>query len=163
MSKYKQYYKTYDGLNDLIMYSDGNYLTKLTFVEDDIDVPIKDLPIFDKCKEWLDMYFSGGDPGLNVPYKIDYKSSFQKEVLDICCDIKYGQTLSYGDIAKMVASKRGIKKMSAQAVGGALNSNPICIIIPCHRVIGSDGKMVGYGGGINNKIMLLRLEKYGKM
>lgn len=163
MNKYKQYYKTYDGLNDLIMYSDGNYLTKLTFVEGDIDAPIKDLAIFDKCKEWLDMYFSGGDPVLNVPYKIDYKSPFQKEVLDICCDIKYGQTLSYGDIAKRIANERGIKKMSAQAVGGALNSNPICIIIPCHRVIGSDGKMVGYGGGVNNKVMLLRLEKYGKM
>ena len=145
------------------MYSDGTYLIKLTFVQDDLDVPIKDLPIFDKTKRWLDIYFSGVNTDFEIEYKIDYKSSFQKEVLDILDDVKYGETVSYGDIAKMIATKRGIKKMSAQAVGTVLGSNPLCIIIPCHRVIGSNGKIGGYSGGINNKIMLLRLEKYGKM
>ena len=163
MNLYKQVYKTNDNLDDLIMYSDGTYLIKLTFVQDDLDVPIKDLPIFDKTKRWLDIYFSGVNTDFEIEYKIDYKSSFQKEVLDILDDVKYGETVSYGDIAKMIATKRGIKKMSAQAVGTVLGSNPLCIIIPCHRVIGSNGKIGGYSGGINNKIMLLKLEKYGKM
>ena len=163
MSLYIQVYKTNEALDDLIMYSDGTYLIKLTFVQDDLDVPNVDLPIFDKTKRWLDIYFSGVNPDSDIEYKIDYKSSFQKEVFDILGDVKYGETISYGDIAKMIASKIGIKKMSAQAVGNTLGLNPLCIIIPCHRVIGSNGKLVGYSGGINNKIALLRLEKYGKM
>ena len=163
MSLYKQVYKTIEALDDLIMYSDGTYLIKLTFVQDDLDVPNVDLPIFDKTKRWLDIYFSGVNPDSDIEYKIDYKSSFQKEVFDILGDVKYGETISYGDIAKMIASKRGIKKMSAQAVGNTLGLNPLCIIVPCHRVIGSNGKLVGYSDGVNNKIALLRLEKYGKM
>ena len=163
MSLYKQVYKINEALDDLIMYSDGTFLIKLTFVQDDLDVPIVNLPIFDKTKRWLDIYFSGVNPDFDIEYKIDYKSSFQKEVFDILGDVKYGETISYGDIAKMIASKRGIKKMSAQAVGNTLGLNPLCIIVPCHRVIGSNGKLVGYSGGVNNKIALLRLEKYGKM
>ena len=163
MNLYKQVYKTHDDFDDLIMYSDGKYLTKLSFIEDDLDVSVKDLDIFDKTKRWLDIYFSGVNPDFIVEYKIDYKSSFQKEVLDILGDVKYGETISYGDIAKIIANKRGIKKMSAQAVGAVLGSNPLCIIIPCHRVIGSNNKIGGYSGGVNNKIALLKLEKYGKM
>ncbi len=160
---YKYVYKTNGKLDNLFMYSDGEYLTKLTFNDEDDDAMVKDLPIFSKTRRWLDMYFSGINPEFDVEYKIDYKSSFQKEVIDILCKIKYGETMSYGDIAKMIAKNRGIKKMSAQAIGNAIGSNPICIIVPCHRVIGSDGKMVGYGGGINNKIELLRIEGYGKV
>ena len=163
MNLYKQVYKTHDGFDDLIMYSDGKYLTKLSFIEDGLDVSVEDLDIFDKTKRWLDIYFSGVNPDFIVEYKIDYKSSFQKEVLDILGDVKYGETISYGDIAKIIANKRGIKKMSAQAVGNTLGSNPLCIIIPCHRVIGSNNKIGGYSGGVNNKIALLKLEKYGKM
>ncbi len=163
MNLYKQVYKTHDGFDDLIMYSDGKYLTKLSFIEDDLDVSVEDLDIFDKTKRWLDIYFSGAKPDFIVEYKIDYKSSFQKEVLDILGDVKYGETISYGDIAKIIANKRGIKKMSAQAVGTVLGSNPLCIIIPCHRVIGSNNKIGGYSSGVNNKIALLKLEKYGKM
>ena len=163
MNLYKQVYKTHDGFDDLIMYSDGKYLTRLSFIEDGLDVSVKDLDIFDKTKRWLDIYFSGANPDFIVEYKIDYKSSFQKEVLDILGDVKYGETISYGDIAKIIANKRGIKKMSAQAVGAVLGSNPLCIIIPCHRVIGSNNKIGGYSGGVNNKIALLKLEKYGKM
>lgn len=73
--------------------------------------------------------------------------------------IPYGKTISYGDIANEIAKDMGLRKMSSQAVGGAVGWNPICIIIPCHRVIGSDGKLVGYGGGLNNKISLLKHEK----
>ena len=157
--KYKQFYKTSDNFDSLVMYSDGMFLTRLTFIDESDNVPTKDLPIFDKTKKWLDIYFDGKKPDFNIEYKIDYKSSFQKEVLDILCDIKYGQTLTYGKIASIIASRRNIKKMSAQAVGYAVGSNPICIIIPCHRVIGKDGSIVGYHDGIKNKIELLKLEE----
>ena len=157
--KYKQFYKTSDNFDNLVMYSDGMFLTRLTFIDESDNVPTKDLPIFDKTKKWLDIYFDGKKPDFNIEYKIDYKSSFQKEVLDILCDIEYGQTLTYGEIASIIASKRNIKKMSVQAVGGAVGSNPICIIIPCHRVVGKDGSIVGYHGGIKNKLELLSLEK----
>ena len=150
--KYKQFYKTNDNFSNLVMYSDGMFLTRLTFIDEDDDVPVKNLPIFDKTRKWLDIYFEGKEPDFNIEYKIDYKSSFQKEVIDILCDIKYGETITYGEIASMIASRRGIKKMSAQAVGGAVGFNPICIIVPCHRVIGKDGSMIGYGGGVKNKI-----------
>lgn len=73
--------------------------------------------------------------------------------------IPYGETITYNDIAKTIARKKGIKKMSAQAVGGAVGWNPICIIIPCHRVVGANGNLTGYGGGIQNKIELLKIEK----
>ena len=158
--EYKQIYKTSDKLDDIIMCSDGTYLTKLTFNKDNVDIDADDnLPIFDKTKKWLDIYFDGKEPDFDIEYKIDYKSSFQKEVIDILCDIKYGETITYGEIASIIASRRGIKKMSAQAIGGAVGFNPICIIAPCHRVIGKDGSMIGYGGGVKNKIELLRLEK----
>ena len=158
--EYKQTYKTSDKLDDIIMRSDGTSLTKLTFNKDNVDIAADDnLPIFDKTRKWLDIYFEGKEPDFNIEYKIDYKSSFQKEVIDILCDIKYGETITYGEIASIIASRRGIKKMSAQAIGGAVGFNPICIIVPCHRVIGKDGSMIGYGGGVKNKIELLRLEK----
>lgn len=73
--------------------------------------------------------------------------------------IPYGETITYGDIAKKIATKKGLKRMSSQAVGGAVGWNPICIIIPCHRVVGQNNKLVGYGGGLENKLMLLKLEE----
>ena len=73
--------------------------------------------------------------------------------------IEYGKTVTYNDISKIIAEKRGIKRMSSQAVGGAVGWNPICIIIPCHRVVGTNGSLTGYGGGIKNKVALLTLEK----
>ena len=84
---------------------------------------------------------------------------FRKEVIDIINTITFGNTLTYKDIAEIIAKKRGMKRMSSQAVGGAVGWNPICIIIPCHRVVGSSGNLTGYGGGIKNKIALLTLEK----
>ena len=86
-------------------------------------------------------------------------NEFRQLVWQELCRIPYGQTTTYGEIAKKVAAKMGIKTMSAQAVGGAIGHNPIGIIIPCHRVIGKDGKMVGYAGGLLRKIMLLNHEK----
>ena len=86
-------------------------------------------------------------------------SVFRKEVWKILCTIPYGKVITYNDIAKQIAHNRGLKKMSAQAIGGAVGHNPISIIIPCHRVVGTNGSLTGYGGGIKNKVALLTLEK----
>ena len=83
---------------------------------------------------------------------------FRKEVIDIMNTISFGKTLTYSDISKIIAKNRGLEKMSSQTVGGAVGWNPICIIIPCHRVVGTNGSLTGYGGGINNKVELLKLE-----
>ena len=117
----------------------------------------KDLPVFTETKRWLDIYFSGKEPDFTVP--LHFKGTdFQKEVWEILCSIPYGKTMTYGEIAKKIAFKRGLKHMSAQAVGGAVGHNPISILVPCHRVIGSNGSLTGYAGGIDKKNKLLTLE-----
>lgn len=117
----------------------------------------KDLPIFDTAKKWLDIYFSGREPDFTVPLHFT-GTDFQNEVWEILCAIPYGETITYGDIAKRLAQERGIAKISAQAVGGAVGHNKISIIVPCHRVIGADGSLTGYAGGIDKKLELLKLE-----
>lgn len=161
---YQSIYRTPEGFSDLCMCSDGEYLTRLQF-EDSRNVEMlcqpcaeKILPIFEETNKWLDCYFRGEIPDFTPKYRIEELTPFRKEVLDILNTIPYGQTLTYGDIARKIAENRGMKRMSAQAVGGAVGWNPICIIIPCHRVIGSGGKLTGYGGGMNNKVALLKLE-----
>lgn len=145
--------------------SDGKYLTGLWF-KDSKDSSkhtdnfvTKDLPIFDETINWLDIYFNGKIPNFTPKYKIENLTPFRKQVIDLIVQIPYGKVVTYNDIAKKIAEYRGIKKMSAQAVGGAVGWNPICIIIPCHRVIGSNGNLIGYGGGLKNKEELLQLEK----
>ena len=86
-------------------------------------------------------------------------TDFQREVWDILLEIPYGQTVTYGEIARKIADKRGLKTMSAQAVGGAVGHNRVSVIVPCHRVIGSDGSFTGYAGGIERKIRLLDIEQ----
>ena len=107
----------------------------------------------------MDIYFSGNIPDFVPKYKIENLTTFRKEVINIMNKIPYGETVTYNDISKTIARNRGIQRMSAQAVGGAVGWNPICIIIPCHRVVGSNGSLTGYGGGIKNKVALLELEK----
>lgn len=163
--KYKWNYKTPDGFSNMVMTSDGEYLTGLYFEESKdelkhkVDCKINKLPIFTETIKWLDIYFSGKEPEFTPKYKINNLTTFRKDVINIMNTIPFGNTLTYNDIAKMIADKRGIKKMSAQAVGGAVGWNPICLIIPCHRVVGTNGNLTGYGGGIENKISLLKLEK----
>ena len=160
------YKKTYiSPLGKIYMRSDGTYLTGLWF-ENSRDTQKhqyqyeeKELPIFDITSKWLDIYFSGKNPDFIPEYKIENLTPFRKKVIDIMNKIPYGKTITYNDIAKEIAKSNGIKKMSAQAVGGAVGWNPICIIIPCHRVVGSNNSLVGYGGGIKNKIKLLEIEK----
>ena len=118
----------------------------------------KELPLFDLVKSWLDIYFSGQNPNFTVPLHFT-GTDFQREVWEILCEIPYGKTMTYGEIARRLAEQRGVKHMSAQAVGGAVGHNAISIIVPCHRVVGARGSLTGYAGGIVKKKMLLALEK----
>lgn len=117
----------------------------------------KETPVLRETRCWLDIYFSGKEPDF-MPAVHMLGTPFQKKVWEILRTIPYGKTITYGYIAKQIAQERGISRMSAQAVGGAVGHNKISIIIPCHRVVGSDGSLTGYAGGINKKIHLLALE-----
>lgn len=116
------------------------------------------LPVFRQAVRWLNTYFNGKDPGFTPPLALR-GTQFQKEVWDILLSIPYGDSMSYGQIAAAIAGRRGIKSMSAQAIGGAVAHNPVSIIVPCHRVVGTDGSLTGYAGGIERKIRLLALER----
>ncbi len=118
----------------------------------------KALPVFEKAKKWLDIYFSGKAPDFTPPLKME-TTSFRKAVWEIMLTIPFGQTMTYGEIANKIAKKKGVLKMSAQAVGGAVGHNSISLIIPCHRVVGTNGSLTGYAGGIDKKIQLLTIEK----
>lgn len=116
------------------------------------------LSIFQQTKKWLDIYFSGAEPDFK-PILHFTGSDFQNEVWELLNQIPYGQTTTYGAIAGQLAKKKGLVRMSAQAVGGAVAHNKISIIVPCHRVVGKNGSLTGYAGGIDKKITLLKLEK----
>ena len=156
-------YKTPEGFDDLVMYGDGEALTGLWFEglrDDGRDArgcERRETPVFRETRRWLDVYFAGRDPGFVPNYRIEGLTSFRQAVIDEMLRIPYGATVSYGDIARSLARKRG-GRVSAQAVGGAVGWNPICVIIPCHRVIGADGSLTGYGGGLENKASLLAHE-----
>ena len=162
---YKYIYKTPKEFSNIIMNSDGENLTGLWFEgsrdtsKHVVECEEKDLKIFRDTSKWLDIYFSGKNPDFTPKYKIENMTPFRKEVIDIMNTISFGKTLTYSDISKIIAKNRGLEKMSSQAVGGAVGWNPICIIIPCHRVVGKNGSLTGYGGGIKNKIALLEHEK----
>ena len=117
-----------------------------------------DLPILIQARQWLDRYFAGEKPSLTELKLAPIGSDFRQRVWSILCQIPYGETTTYGEIAAQLAEKRGLARMSAQAVGGAVGHNPISILIPCHRVVGTDGSLTGYAGGIEKKAALLRLE-----
>ena len=115
-------------------------------------------PILAEAKRWLDIYFAGKEPDFTPPLHL-IGSDFRQAVWNILLSIPYGRTMTYGQIAKQLAKNTGIDKMSAQAVGGAVGHNPISIIVPCHRVVGTNGSLTGYAGGLDKKIALLKLEK----
>lgn len=110
-----------------------------------------------QTKAWLDDYFSGKGPDFTPPIHM-IGSDFRLEVWKILQSIPYGCTSTYGEIASLIAKSIGVPKMSAQAVGGAVGHNAISIIIPCHRVVGANGSLTGYAGGIEKKQFLLKLE-----
>lgn len=151
-------------LGTVLMASDGDGLTGLWFEgqkyfafslsEQPEEVS---LPVFEETKRWLDIYFSGKEPDFMPPLHLT-GTAFQKEIWELLLEIPYGCTTTYGELAKYVAGKRGLSHMSAQAVGGAVSHNKISILVPCHRVIGSNGSLTGYAGGISRKIEMLKLE-----
>lgn len=116
------------------------------------------LPIFDDLRKWMACYFSGQEPSFKLPLA-PKGSLFRMAVWNMLCEIPYGQVTTYGSIARQLARHMGTASMSAQAVGGAVGHNPISIIIPCHRVVGADGSLTGYAGGIHIKEQLLQLER----
>ena len=161
-----QYTATYQSpIGRITMASDGQNLSGLWFdgqkyFADTLSTEheFKDLPVFEQTKRWLDLYFQGNVPDF-TPSLYLKSSPFRLAVWDILKQIPYGKIITYGEIADLIAKKQGVKTMSAQAVGGAVGHNPISIIIPCHRVIGSNGSLTGYAGGLEKKISLLTIEK----
>ena len=117
----------------------------------------RETPILAEAKRWLDIYFSGSKPDFLPPLH-PIGSAFRQAVWDILLQIPYGLTTTYGEIARQLAAQAGLPRMSAQAVGGAVGHNEISILIPCHRVVGTNGSLTGYAGGIDKKVKLLELE-----
>lgn len=122
------------------------------------DCTEQEIPILRDTKRWLDQYFAGKAPNWEIPIHF-IGTEFQKEVWKILKDIPYGHTTTYGKIARILARQRGITRMSAQAVGNAVGRNPIAILVPCHRVLGTRGNLTGYAAGIETKKALLKLEQ----
>ncbi len=156
------YFTNYSStLGEITLYSKGEKLVGLVFAgQEKLGASKKDdLPIFVKTKNWLNKYFSGKKPKFSEQDLEFNGSEFEKLVWNLLLKITYGQTVSYGKLAKEVAKILGKSNMSAQAIGGAVGRNPIAIIVPCHRAIGTNGKLVGYAGGLEKKIKLLKHEK----
>lgn len=117
----------------------------------------KEIPVLAQARQWLDIYFSGAEPEFRVPLHIT-GTKFQHKVWQLLYAIPYGQTTTYGAIARQIALQDGLERISAQAVGGAVGRNPVSVIIPCHRVVGSNGSLTGYAGGLERKTALLQIE-----
>lgn len=152
-------------LGGITLASDGEMLTGLWFdgqkyFGDTLDEKReeKKLPVFEQTAEWLDIYFAGKKPDFTPPLSMK-TTPFRKAVWEIMLSIPYGQTMTYGQIAERIAAQRGLPHMSAQAVGGAVGHNSISLIIPCHRVVGTDGSLTGYAGGVEKKEWLLAMEQ----
>jgi len=151
-------------LGTVLLSSDGEALTGLWFEGQKyfgLGLPEncaeKRVPVFEQTESWLAAYFGGKEPGFTPPLA-PRGTPFRKAVWDILLTIPYGKTMTYGEIAKTLAARQGLAHLSAQAVGGAVGHNPISLIIPCHRVIGSDGSLTGYAGGLDMKAKLLAFE-----
>ena len=147
-------------VGQLLLLSDGICLTGLSIdsCPEDSWQRQDDLPLFARTKDWLRAYFEGCSPDPEIlPLKAS-GTSFQREVWQLLMEIPYGKTTTYGKLAREMARITGKEKMSAQAVGQAVGSNPISIIIPCHRVVGAKGKLTGYAWGVAKKEWLLKHE-----
>ena len=152
-------------LGEVRLRSDGKSLIGLWFVgqvndaKEHSDIEIKDdLPIFGQVETWLESYFSGEQTPIKIPLQ-PKGTMFQEEVWKILQEIPYGETMTYGEIAQRIAKEKGVATYSAQAVGQAVGKNPISILIPCHRVLGKNGALTGYAGGVHRKEQLLRIER----
>ena len=152
-------------LGGITLASDGEALTGLWFDGQNyfadtlgMEHEVKCLPVFKDTCRWLDIYFSGKAPDFTPMLKM-CESPFRKQVWEILLTIPFGRTMTYGEIAAVIAGGDGLKQMSARAVGGAVGHNPISLIIPCHRVVGANGNITGYAGGIEKKRYLLEMER----
>ena len=152
-------------LGGITLASNGTELTGLWFDGQKyfgatlpVEYEEKSLPVFEEAACWLDIYFSGKAPDFTPPL-LTKATPFRQAVWEILLTIPYGKTMTYGEIADRIAKQKGLSKMSAQAVGGAVGHNPISLIIPCHRVVGTKGSLTGYAGSIDKKVQLLTLEK----
>ena len=152
-------------LGEVRLRSDGESLIGLWFVgqvndaKEISDLEIKnDLPIFGQVESWLESYFSGKQTSITIPLQ-PKGTSFQQRVWQILQEIPYGETMTYGEIAQRIAKEKGVETFSAQAVGQAVGKNPISILIPCHRVLGKNGALTGYAGGVHRKEQLLKIER----
>lgn len=160
-----QYTTTYQSpLGELLLAADEKGLTGIWFdggkyFAEGLDVEHEkgQLPVLETAKSWLDIYFAGREPDFTPPLHM-IGSPFRLSVWKHLLEIPYGETITYGEIAKRIAREMRIERMSAQAVGGAVGHNPVSIIVPCHRVIGADGSLTGYAGGLEKKVRLLTLE-----
>ena len=156
-------------LGGITMASDGTHLIGLWFDGqkhyaswlDKEHIEHDDLPIFEQTHHWLNLYFAGEIPDFTPDLSMR-ASVFRRFVWKILLTIPYGHTMTYGDVARIIANEQGHASMSAQAIGGAVSHNPISLIIPCHRVIGADGSLTGYAGGIDRKKCLLAIENHFK-
>lgn len=151
-------------LGRITMASDGEGLTGLWFEGQKYFAATlrgkreeRNLPVFEETRVWLDCYFGGREPGFIPALRLD-GTPFRLAVWEVLREIPYGEVVTYKDVAGEIARRRGMRGMSAQAVGGAVGHNPVSIIVPCHRVVGSDGSLTGYAGGIDKKVQLLALE-----
>lgn len=160
-----RYTQTYESpLGRILLAADDAGLTGLWFMEGDRYVGLglekdareADSPFFDQAQRWLDVYFAGKDPGF-VPALHLVGSDFRNRVGKLMLQIPFGSTTTYKALAQAMAGVG--KKPACQAVGGAVGKNPICLIVPCHRVLGSDGSLTGYGGGLWRKEALLEMER----
>ena len=150
-------------IGQLLLTADDTALVALHFCDEGRpclladDEACNDNATLQTAKQWLDVYFSGQEPSFMPPLR-PVGTAFQQEVWQLLRAIPYGKTTTYGEIAATLAARRGIPRMSAQAVGGAVGRNPLSIFIPCHRVVGSGGKLTGYSGGLEKKQFLLSNE-----
>ena len=153
-------------LGRMTLVSNGKELTGLWFegqrnssiAQDCIAHDKDDLPVFQETIRWLDTYFGGEIPDFTPPIRM-HGTVFRQMVWEILLTIPYGQTTTYGEIARRVAREKKVPVMSAQAVGGAVGHNDIALIIPCHRVVGKNGSLTGYAAGLDKKAYLLKMEK----
>ncbi len=160
-----QYTAAYQSsVGDVLLAADETGLTGLWFEGEkfyalslDPEHEERETPIFAITRRWLDIYFSGHEPDFMPPVHM-IGSEFRRCVWELLLQIPYGTTVTYGDLARQVARRRGLRRMSAQAVGGAVGHNEISIIVPCHRVAGTNGSLTGYAVGVDKKRRLLELE-----
>ena len=152
-------------LGGITLASDGEALTGLWFDSQkyfgstlSVEYEENSLPVFEQTDAWLDIYFGGRAPDFTPQMNLR-GTPFRRSVWEILLTVPFGQTITYGEIAERCAKQMGLPRMSAQAVGGAVGHNPVSLIIPCHRVVGADGKLTGYAGGLDKKMWLLKMEE----